>query len=188
MTTSHAAKPALDILGPRDLELGPFALGEARAGRRRRGSTGGCAPTKTASPGCCSTRRTPAPTRWTSEMLTELDAVLAKIEQDRPRGLVIRSAKPGGFIAGADIAQFRGVTDRRQGRGAADARPRDARPARPPAAADRRRHPRLLPRRRARSGARLRSSASPSTTRASAFPKCCSACIPASAARCGCRA
>ena len=26
-------------------------------------------------------------------------------------GLVIRSAKPGGFIAGADIAQFRGVTD-----------------------------------------------------------------------------
>ena len=47
-------------------------------------------------------------------MLTELDAVLEKLERDRPRGLVIRSAKRGGFIAGADIAQFRGVTDAAQ--------------------------------------------------------------------------
>ena len=46
--------------------------------------------------------------------LTELDAVLAKLERDRPRGLVIRSAKPGGFVAGADIAQFRGITDAAQ--------------------------------------------------------------------------
>ena len=47
-------------------------------------------------------------------MLTELDDVLGKIERDRPRGLVIRSAKPGGFIAGADIGEFRGVTDAAQ--------------------------------------------------------------------------
>ena len=40
--------------------------------------------------------------------------MLDKLERDRPRGLVIRSAKPGGFIAGADIAQFRGVTDAAQ--------------------------------------------------------------------------
>ncbi len=46
-----------------------------------------------------------------AEVLTELDAVLDKLERDRPRGLVIRSAKRSGFIAGADIAQFRGVTD-----------------------------------------------------------------------------
>ena len=48
------------------------------------------------------------------DVLTELDAVLEKLERDPPRGLVIRSAKPGGFIAGADIAQFRGVTDTAQ--------------------------------------------------------------------------
>ena len=47
-------------------------------------------------------------------MLTELNAVLEKLERDRPRGLVIRSAKRCGFIAGADIAQFRGVTDAAQ--------------------------------------------------------------------------
>ncbi|HTC17839.1 MAG TPA: 3-hydroxyacyl-CoA dehydrogenase NAD-binding domain-containing protein [Stellaceae bacterium] len=44
-------------------------------------------------------------------MLEELDAVLAEIERDRPPGLVIRSAKRNGFVAGADIAQFRGVGD-----------------------------------------------------------------------------
>jgi 3-hydroxyacyl-CoA dehydrogenase/enoyl-CoA hydratase/3-hydroxybutyryl-CoA epimerase len=45
------------------------------------------------------------------DVLTELDTVLAKIEQDHPKGLVIRSAKRSGFIAGADIREFRGVTD-----------------------------------------------------------------------------
>jgi 3-hydroxyacyl-CoA dehydrogenase/enoyl-CoA hydratase/3-hydroxybutyryl-CoA epimerase len=45
------------------------------------------------------------------DVLVELDAALARIERDRPRGLVIRSAKPGGFIAGADIGGFRGITD-----------------------------------------------------------------------------
>ncbi len=45
------------------------------------------------------------------DVLTELDAALAKIEQNRPKGLVIRSAKQGGFIAGADIREFRDVTD-----------------------------------------------------------------------------
>src|SRR6185437_9957613 len=44
-------------------------------------------------------------------VLIELDAVLTKIEADRPRGMVIRSAKQNGFVAGADIDQFRGVTD-----------------------------------------------------------------------------
>jgi 3-hydroxyacyl-CoA dehydrogenase/enoyl-CoA hydratase/3-hydroxybutyryl-CoA epimerase len=44
-------------------------------------------------------------------MLEELDGLLSEIERDRPKGVVIRSAKSSGFIAGADIAQFRGVTD-----------------------------------------------------------------------------
>jgi len=45
------------------------------------------------------------------EVLTELDAVLGVIEAGPPRGLVIRSAKPSGFIAGADINEFRGARD-----------------------------------------------------------------------------
>lgn len=44
-------------------------------------------------------------------MLEELDRLLAEAETNRPKGLVIRSAKRNGFIAGADIAQFRGVRD-----------------------------------------------------------------------------
>jgi 3-hydroxyacyl-CoA dehydrogenase/enoyl-CoA hydratase/3-hydroxybutyryl-CoA epimerase len=45
------------------------------------------------------------------DVLTELDAALSAIERARPKGLVIRSGKPGGFIAGADIGEFRGVAD-----------------------------------------------------------------------------
>ena len=44
-------------------------------------------------------------------MLTEFNDVLEKIERDQPRGLVIRSAKRSGFIAGADIGEFRDMTD-----------------------------------------------------------------------------
>jgi 3-hydroxyacyl-CoA dehydrogenase/enoyl-CoA hydratase/3-hydroxybutyryl-CoA epimerase len=40
------------------------------------------------------------------DVIAELDAQLMALEQDLPRGLVIRSGKPGGFIAGADIKEF----------------------------------------------------------------------------------
>ncbi|WP_245315171.1 enoyl-CoA hydratase-related protein, partial [Bradyrhizobium yuanmingense] len=46
-----------------------------------------------------------------SEVMEEFDAVLAAIETERPAGLVIRSAKPSGFIAGADVNEFRGAND-----------------------------------------------------------------------------
>jgi 3-hydroxyacyl-CoA dehydrogenase/enoyl-CoA hydratase/3-hydroxybutyryl-CoA epimerase len=46
-----------------------------------------------------------------AEVIAELDKVLASIEVDRPAGLVIRSAKKSGFIAGADVNEFRGATD-----------------------------------------------------------------------------
>ena len=49
-----------------------------------------------------------------ADVIEELDGVLAAIEQDRPQALVIRSAKPSGFIAGADVNAFRGATDPRQ--------------------------------------------------------------------------
>ncbi len=44
------------------------------------------------------------------DVLTELDEKLERIEDEKPKALVIRSAKRSGFIAGADITEFRGVT------------------------------------------------------------------------------
>lgn len=44
-------------------------------------------------------------------VLSELDRILDALDVDRPAGLVIRSAKTSGFIAGADVSQFRGASD-----------------------------------------------------------------------------
>ncbi|WP_159586548.1 3-hydroxyacyl-CoA dehydrogenase NAD-binding domain-containing protein [Chelativorans xinjiangense] len=44
-------------------------------------------------------------------VMSELDTVLAEVQGMGARGLVVRSAKEGGFIAGADIRDFRGVRD-----------------------------------------------------------------------------
>jgi 3-hydroxyacyl-CoA dehydrogenase/enoyl-CoA hydratase/3-hydroxybutyryl-CoA epimerase len=46
-----------------------------------------------------------------ADVLSEFDTVLAALESERPTGLVIRSAKTSGFIAGADVNEFRGATD-----------------------------------------------------------------------------
>jgi 3-hydroxyacyl-CoA dehydrogenase / enoyl-CoA hydratase / 3-hydroxybutyryl-CoA epimerase len=46
-----------------------------------------------------------------ADVLEEFDAVLAALENQRPTGLVIRSAKKSGFIAGADVNDFRGASD-----------------------------------------------------------------------------
>ncbi|WP_027998795.1 3-hydroxyacyl-CoA dehydrogenase NAD-binding domain-containing protein [Sinorhizobium arboris] len=47
-------------------------------------------------------------------VIAELDTVLVEIEGIGAKGLVIRSAKRGGFIAGADIRDFKGVTEVRE--------------------------------------------------------------------------
>src|SRR6202035_4103020 len=44
-------------------------------------------------------------------VLSELDALLAPLEQQPPRGVVVMSAKKSGFVAGADIKEFTGITD-----------------------------------------------------------------------------
>ncbi len=44
-------------------------------------------------------------------VLEELNAILDRLEQRRPKGLVIRSGKRGGFVYGADINQFREIKD-----------------------------------------------------------------------------
>jgi 3-hydroxyacyl-CoA dehydrogenase/enoyl-CoA hydratase/3-hydroxybutyryl-CoA epimerase len=103
-------KPALDVLGKRDLELGPFAIDEARqdAGPwkhwRMRADEDGIA-------WLLFDKKDASTNTLDDEALVELDAALDKLERDRPRGLVIRSAKAGGFVAGADIVQFRRITD-----------------------------------------------------------------------------
>jgi 3-hydroxyacyl-CoA dehydrogenase / enoyl-CoA hydratase / 3-hydroxybutyryl-CoA epimerase len=48
-----------------------------------------------------------------ADVIEELDKVLAALESERPAGLVIRSAKKSGFIAGADVNEFRGASDSR---------------------------------------------------------------------------
>jgi 3-hydroxyacyl-CoA dehydrogenase/enoyl-CoA hydratase/3-hydroxybutyryl-CoA epimerase len=45
------------------------------------------------------------------EVLLELGDVVAGLEARPPRGLVLRSGKPGGFIAGADIRDFTRIDD-----------------------------------------------------------------------------
>jgi 3-hydroxyacyl-CoA dehydrogenase/enoyl-CoA hydratase/3-hydroxybutyryl-CoA epimerase len=49
-----------------------------------------------------------------SAPMRELDERLAEIEATRPRAVVIQSAKSGGFVAGADITEFGGLTDLEQ--------------------------------------------------------------------------
>lgn len=43
---------------------------------------------------------------FAQEVLIELDGVLERLALDPPKGMVIRSAKTSGFIAGADIKEF----------------------------------------------------------------------------------
>ena len=45
-----------------------------------------------------------------ADVMEEFDRILAELESQRPAGLVIRSAKKSGFIAGADVNEFRGVS------------------------------------------------------------------------------
>jgi len=54
--------------------------------------------------------------KLTTPVMDELDRLLDEIAANREiRALVVRSGKPEGFIAGADIAEIRDITD---GRGA----------------------------------------------------------------------
>ncbi len=155
MSKAAHPKPVLDILDPRDLELGPFAAGAARDEAspwkhwRMRTDEDGIA-------WLLFDKQDASANTLDDETLTELDAG-ARQARTRP------SARAGDPLGQAwrlrRRRRHRAVPPHhRHGadRGAADARPRHARPARPPAAADRRGDPRLLPRRRTRAGAGLR--------------------------------
>jgi len=100
--------PALDVLGRRNLELGPFVDGGQSVGPwvhwKLRADQDGIV-------WLLLDKKGTSTNTLSEDVLTELDAALTTIEQDRPRALVIRSAKQSGFIAGADINELRGVTD-----------------------------------------------------------------------------
>jgi 3-hydroxyacyl-CoA dehydrogenase / enoyl-CoA hydratase / 3-hydroxybutyryl-CoA epimerase len=50
-----------------------------------------------------------------STVLRELDALLEPLNRQPPRAVIVISGKKGGFIAGADIKEFTGISDVEQG-------------------------------------------------------------------------
>ena len=46
-----------------------------------------------------------------AEVMVELDRILDGLAAEKPRGLIIRSAKESGFIAGADVEEFTRIKD-----------------------------------------------------------------------------
>jgi len=95
----------LDVLADRVLELGPkpTAGGPYRHFKLTRDADGVA--------WLLFDREGASANTLSAEVLTEFDTVLAALESERPAGLVIRSAKTSGFIAGADVNEFRGATD-----------------------------------------------------------------------------
>src|SRR5499433_29163 len=97
-----------DVLAPRNLELGPLA-GRERAGSPWRNFR--LARDEDGIAWLALDKANASANTLSEDVLAELDDVLATLEHDLPKGLVLRSAKPKGFIAGADIGEFRGMTD-----------------------------------------------------------------------------
>jgi 3-hydroxyacyl-CoA dehydrogenase/enoyl-CoA hydratase/3-hydroxybutyryl-CoA epimerase len=95
----------MDVLGDRVLELGPRpeAGGPYRHFRLTRDADGIA--------WLLFDREGNSANTLSADLIEELDLVLAALESQRPAGLVIRSAKKSGFIAGADVNEFRGATD-----------------------------------------------------------------------------
>jgi 3-hydroxyacyl-CoA dehydrogenase / enoyl-CoA hydratase / 3-hydroxybutyryl-CoA epimerase len=95
----------MDVLGDRVLELGPKpdAGGGYRNFKLTRDADGLA--------WLLFDREGASANTLSADVIEELDKVLAELESTRPAGLVIRSAKTSGFIAGADVNEFRGATD-----------------------------------------------------------------------------
>jgi 3-hydroxyacyl-CoA dehydrogenase/enoyl-CoA hydratase/3-hydroxybutyryl-CoA epimerase len=50
------------------------------------------------------------------DVMLELNDLLAELESDLPKGLIVMSGKSNGFIAGADISEFRNIDDEQRAR------------------------------------------------------------------------
>ena len=97
---------AWDVLKPRNLELGPLpggATGSWRHWRLARDENGIAWLVLDKAGARVNT--------LSEEVLAELNDVLEQLERELPKGVVLRSAKPSGFIAGADVGEFGGMTD-----------------------------------------------------------------------------
>src|SRR3954470_5649133 len=97
-----------DVLAPRTLELGPLAGSASGQGNWRNWKLArdgnGIAWLVLDKPGSSANV-------LSEDVLAELDDVLATLERELPKGVILRSGKPGGFIAGADIREFSGMID-----------------------------------------------------------------------------
>jgi 3-hydroxyacyl-CoA dehydrogenase / enoyl-CoA hydratase / 3-hydroxybutyryl-CoA epimerase len=96
-----------DVLAPRNLEVGPLGAGKSEKEWRHwklARDEGGIAWLGLDKAGASANT-------LSEEVLTELNDVLAHLEGNLPKGLVLCSLKPSGFIAGADIGEFRSMTD-----------------------------------------------------------------------------
>jgi 3-hydroxyacyl-CoA dehydrogenase/enoyl-CoA hydratase/3-hydroxybutyryl-CoA epimerase len=99
------AERIMDVLGERVLELGPKseATGRYQHFRLTRDADGVA--------WLLFDREGTSANTLSADVIEELDRVLADLEEQRPTGLVVRSAKTSGFIAGADVNEFRGASD-----------------------------------------------------------------------------
>jgi 3-hydroxyacyl-CoA dehydrogenase / enoyl-CoA hydratase / 3-hydroxybutyryl-CoA epimerase len=99
-----------DTLAPRNLELGPLAA-PAAADATSPWRNWRLAQDEDGIAWLALDKAGASANTLSVDVFSELDQVLASLEKNVPRGLVLRSAKPSGFIAGADIGEFRGLTD-----------------------------------------------------------------------------
>jgi 3-hydroxyacyl-CoA dehydrogenase/enoyl-CoA hydratase/3-hydroxybutyryl-CoA epimerase len=97
-----------EVLAPRNLELGPLA-GRAEASSPWRNFK--LARDEDGIAWLALDKPDAGANTLSADVLSELNDVLASLERDPPKGLLLRSAKPAGFIAGADIGEFGGMTD-----------------------------------------------------------------------------
>src|SRR3978361_2178759 len=97
----------MDVLGDRVLELGPNA-GESRPYRNFKLTHDG-----DGIAWLLFARAEASANTLSADVIEEFDLVISALESQRPSGIVIRSAKTSGFIAGADVNGFRGATDAR---------------------------------------------------------------------------
>ena len=97
----------MDVLGDRVLELGPKVV-EAGPYRNFKLTHDGDGIAWLLFDRAGTSANTLSP-----DVMEELDLVLTALESQRPAGVVIRSAKTSGFIAGADVKEFQGAADSR---------------------------------------------------------------------------
>jgi 3-hydroxyacyl-CoA dehydrogenase / enoyl-CoA hydratase / 3-hydroxybutyryl-CoA epimerase len=100
-----------DVLAPRNLELGPLAGPVPRAAASAAWRNWTLARDEDDIAWLVLDKPGASANTLSEDVLAELNDALASLERGLPKGVVLRSAKPGGFIAGADINEFGGMTD-----------------------------------------------------------------------------